>query len=229
MGTQNMRIAVISWGSLIQTGVQRGLSISGGWHTGGPVLPIEFSRVSQSGEKAGCLTLVIDERNGVIVPTHYAVCANTNLDLALVNLRIVENIKPEYRYTVGYVNILHNTEREFSRRKHPIACNTIKAWAQSNRFDAVIWTSLLSNFEEKTGRSFSVETAVQYISHLPEPTQSRAFEYIHNAPAEVITPLRSVIDDSFNNTTPPPIVGEGGTTTTTMLGDGHYLTETSRQ
>ena len=222
-----MRIAVISWGSLIQTGVQRGLSITGGWHTGGPALPIEFSRVSQSGDKAGCLTLVIDERNGSIVPTHYAVCANTNLDLALANLRIVENIKPEYKYTVGYVNILHNTERDFSRRKHPIACNTIKAWAQVNRFDAVIWTSLLSNFEEKTGYPFSIETAVQYLSHLPEQIQTKAFDYIHSAPVNVVTPLRRVIDDNFNNTTipPAPIMGEGGTATT-MLGDGHYITET---
>ena len=220
-----MKIAILSWGSLITSGVQRGLMIEGGWHTGGPVLPIEFSRISQSGEKAGCLTLVIDERNGVNVPTHYAISSITNLDLALVNLRIVEKIKPEYKYTVGYVNLTNNTERLFSRNKHPIACNTIRAWAQTKGFDAVIWTSLLSNFEQITGYPFSIENAIQYISHLREPVTSRAFEYIHTAPADVVTPLRRVLDDSFSN--PAPTVGEGGTTT--ALGHGHCFTVTPAQ
>jgi hypothetical protein len=200
-----MRIAILSWGSLIQTGVQRGLLIDGDWHIGGPILPLEFSRISQSGERAGCLTLVIDEQNGVNVPTHYALSSYTNLNNAIFNLRTVERIT--LIYSIGYVNITNNTEREFARRKHPIACNTIKAWAQTNCFDAVIWTGLLSNFEEKTGIPFSVETAVQYLSHLREPITSRAFEYIRNTPAEVITPLRRVVDDSLS-VTPTPIRDE---------------------
>jgi hypothetical protein len=160
-------------------------------------LPIEFSRISQSGNKAGCLTLVIDEQNGVNVPTQFAVSSNTNLDLALANLRIVENIKPEFKYTVGYVNVLHNTEREFSRQRQPVSCNTIKEWARNNRFDAVIWTSLLPNFEKLTEIPFSVEAAIQYISHLTDPVMTRAFDYIRNAPSGVVTPLRRVLDDSL--------------------------------
>jgi len=199
-----MKIAILSWGSLIQTGVQRGLQINGEWHTGGPVLPLEFSRISQSGERAGCLTLVIDEQNGVNVPTHYALSSLSNLDHAIFNLRTVERIREEYAYTIGYVNLVSETERTFSRRKHPIACNTIKAWALTNNWDAVIWSSLLSNFEEKTGIPFSVESAVQYLSHLREPVSSKAFEYICTAPAEVITPLRRIIDDNLSTSSPPP-------------------------
>ena len=66
-----MRIAILSWGSLIKTGVARGLQTASDFSEGGPILPIEFSRVSQAGERAGCLTLVIDEQNGVNVPTRY--------------------------------------------------------------------------------------------------------------------------------------------------------------
>jgi hypothetical protein len=199
-----MRIAILSWGSLIETGVARGLQIRGesGWLFGGPVLPIEFSRISQSGERAGCLTLVIDERNGINVPTQYAISSNTSLDAALTNLRVVENIKPEYKYTIGYVNLVSGTERTWARTNHPIACNTIKAWAASLGFDAVIWVSLISNFQRVTEVPFSVIAATQYLSHLPQDKMEKAFEYIRNAPDEVVTPLRRVLDDQMNMPNP---------------------------
>jgi hypothetical protein len=202
-----MKIAILSWGSLITSGVERGLLLEGGWHTGGPILPIEFSRISQSGERAGCLTLVIDEQNGVNVPTHYAKSAHTNLNDAILNLRTVERIT--LIPSIGYVNLVSNTERQFARRKHPISCNTIKAWAQANGWDAVIWTSLLSNFEEKTGYPYTIENAIQYISHLREPVTSKAFEYIRNAPADVVTPFRQVMDDTLAFAPNTPMVGEG--------------------
>lgn len=205
-----MRIAIISWGSLIQTGVERGLriaelpsgGISGGWYSGGPVLPIEFSRISQTGERAGCLTLVIDERNGINVPTKYAPSATGNLNIALNNLRQVENIKPELKYTIGYVNLVDNTERTWARTNSPVSCNTIKAWARSKGFEAVIWVSLVPNFQRLTGTPFSVVAATQYISHLPHEVMLKAFEYIHDAPVEVITPLRRVLDDQMNMARP---------------------------
>src|ERR1700688_4143902 len=98
-----MKIAILSWGSLIKSGRGRGLAIGTEWRMSGPILPIEFSRVSQSGDRAGCLTLVIDEKNGVPVPTRYALSVHTNLDWALANLRNTENIT--FKYSAGYVNL----------------------------------------------------------------------------------------------------------------------------
>jgi hypothetical protein len=198
-----MRIAILSWGSLIQTGVSRGLKIvethvNAGWNEGGPILPIEFSRISQSGERAGCLTLVIDERNGINVPTKYAVADTESLDEALTNLRVVEHIQPEYKYTIGYVNLASGTERTWARTNTPVSCNTIKAWAQVNLFDAVIWVALISNFQRVMEVPFSVIAATQYLSHLPADKMEKAFEYIRNAPADVVTPLRRVLDDTMN-------------------------------
>lgn len=46
-----MRISILGWGSLIWD--WRHLPITGDWQRGGPVLPIEFSRISRSGERAG--------------------------------------------------------------------------------------------------------------------------------------------------------------------------------
>ncbi|HOW68396.1 MAG TPA: hypothetical protein P5055_13320 [Candidatus Paceibacterota bacterium] len=58
-----MSIAILGWGSLIWN--PRDLPITGDWQGDGPVLPIEFTRISDNGR----LTLVIDERHGVDVPT----------------------------------------------------------------------------------------------------------------------------------------------------------------
>lgn len=54
-----MKIAILGWGSLIWD--KRNLRLAGEWQVGGPVLPIEFSRVSGYGR----LTLVIDPLHGV--------------------------------------------------------------------------------------------------------------------------------------------------------------------
>ena len=190
-----MRIAILSWGSLIKSGASRGLATSGEWFSGGPVLPIEYSRISQSGDRRGCLTLVIDEKNGVDVPTRYAVSCHNNLDWALSNLRFVENIT--LKYSVGYVNLINHTERGWARENHPISCNRITQWAQQHQFDAVIWTSLLSNFEKVLPMPFTTENAVNYVRTLPAVIQERAMEYIRNTPGEVMTPVRSVLSGTI--------------------------------
>ena len=190
-----MKIAILSWGSLIKTGRLRNLALAGDFQTGGPTLPIEFSRVSQSGERKGCLTLVIDEVNGVHVPTQYAVSAHQHLDWALANLRFVENIT--LKYSVGYVNLVSGTERGWAREKQPYSCDLIKAWARRKQFDAVIWTSLLPNFQKVLATPFTVDAAVNYVNNLPEPVKVKAMEYIKDAPIEIVTPVRSILSGTI--------------------------------
>jgi len=197
-----MRIAILSWGSLIKTGKYRNLAMSGDFTTGGPTLPIEFSRISRAGDREGCLTLVIDEKNGVNVPTQYAVSAHSHLDWALANLRFVENIK--LKYSVGYVNLVSGTERGWCVENHPHSVHLIKAWARRMNFDAVIWTSLLSNFEKVLSIPFTVASAVEYVNNLPAPVKEKAMEYIKNAPPEIITPVRSVLSGTII-LNPPPV------------------------
>ena len=50
-----MKIAVLGWGSLIWN--KGNLRLTTNWTDGGPILPIEFSRISDDGR----LTLVIDD------------------------------------------------------------------------------------------------------------------------------------------------------------------------
>jgi hypothetical protein len=57
-----MKVLVLAWGSLVWD--PGALRLASNWMEGGPVLPIEFSRISDDGR----LTLVIDERHGVEEP-----------------------------------------------------------------------------------------------------------------------------------------------------------------
>lgn len=97
-----MNIAILGWGSLIWD--KRDLPIVGDWQAGGPVLPIEFSRVSGDGR----LTLVIDEQNGADVTTRYARSERVNLSEAVASLQKRENNPPKER--IGFVNLVSNTE-----------------------------------------------------------------------------------------------------------------------
>jgi hypothetical protein len=83
-----MTIAILGWGSLIWD--RRDLPVSGEWQRGGPVVSIEFSRISKNSERAGCLTLVIDEQHGTNVTTRFARSPRTNLDDAIADLRVRE-------------------------------------------------------------------------------------------------------------------------------------------
>jgi hypothetical protein len=67
----------------------------------------------------------------------------------------------------------------------------VKEWAKAHEFDAVIWTELPSNFKDHTGRDFSPEVAVKYLSELPKVLVTQAKEYVDRAPAEIETPLRA--------------------------------------
>jgi hypothetical protein len=186
-----MRIAIFGWGSLIWD--RRDLPITGDWQRGGPVLPIEFGRISRSGGRAGCLTLVIDEQYGANVTTRFAHSPRTNLDSAIADLRTREGTSSG---RIGYVNLVRNTEREYARQQHPHACDAIKAWAQAQRFGGGGVDGLASNFEEVAHRPFSVEAAVLYLKALVEPAKSRALEYLQKAPPEVMTPVRTAAMDA---------------------------------
>jgi len=191
-----MKVAILGWGSLIWD--KRDLPIVGDWQEGGPVLRIEFSRISSDGR----LTLVIDERNGVEAKTLYARAESGDLNGAIASLRKRENNPPKER--IGFVNLVGNSVREWSRAHHPIACGHIKEWAQKHNWGAVIWTGLISNFAEKFGEPFSAPAAFRYFNGLTGETKARATEYVQNAPPEIDTPFRRLALAPANAHRAPP-------------------------
>lgn len=175
-----MKIAILGWGSLIWD--QRELLTSDNWQKGGPILPIEFSRISSGGR----LTLVIDEQNGVPVITQYARSGSANLSEAIEDLRKREG-SPSHRIGVASQTI-NNATTGFE---------TIKSWATNEKWDAVIWTGLPSNFEDKEHVPFTVENGLVYLSGLVGEEKDEARKYIERAPKEVDTPLRRRIGKKF--------------------------------
>lgn len=193
-----MRIGVLAWGSLIWK--PDTLTIEGAFEPIGPVLPIEFSRVSDDGR----LSLVIDEVAGAPCVTYVASSVLSDLDAALANLWLREgggkgtppnNIRGSGR--VGFVDLVSGQASEKARKHHPRAVEAAEVWGKSNGYDAAIWTALASNFHEKTARAFSLEAALSYLHDLDADRREAALEYFRKAPPEVQTPLRRNVEQEW--------------------------------
>lgn len=172
-----MKIALIGWGSLIWEPGNLTTHVRGGWKTGGPELPLEFSRKSTS--RSGALTLVIDPVHGEQCSTRFISSSRRRLDKAILDLKSREGVP--LVDSIGFVDVASGESRGATEE----ILKTIRNWADQRDYEAVIWTALGSNFN-----NYTVETAVQYLRELPMAGKEKAKEYIERAPEEVVTPLR---------------------------------------
>jgi hypothetical protein len=184
-----VKIVVLAWGSLVWD--PRDLKTAAEFVANGPLLPVEFCRVSKDGR----LTLAIDERFGDVCTSYSAPCALGDLDAAIENLRLREGTSAR---NVGFVEPASDRQSEVAAEHHPQAVATIAAWTESSGYDAAIWTALASNFDEwgKGGEPFSVTAAIRYLETLKGQDAAafaHALEYIQKAPAEVQTPVRDAV------------------------------------
>jgi hypothetical protein len=185
-----VKSAILAWGSLVWD--PRELQTAAKFVADGPLLPIEFCRISKDGR----LTLAIDETFGAMCKSYSAPSALEDLDAAIENLRAREGMSDAW--SVGFVEPASGGQSEAAMERHPQAVATIAAWAESNAYDAAIWTALKSNFDEwgKAGEPFSVTAAIQYLETLESEdadTFARALTYIRKAPPEVETPVREEV------------------------------------
>jgi hypothetical protein len=180
-----MKIAILAWGSLVWD--PQKLPVVGEAQKDGPILRIEFSRISANKR----LTLVIDEKHGTAVASRYYVSAATKLDQAIAQLQEREEMPTANR--VGFVNVTTGDVSKAAQTSHPVAIDRIREWGKKTGFDAVVWTALESNFEEKAGEPFSPDAAVRYLAKLAGAEEAAAVQYIENAPAEVNTPVRRLV------------------------------------
>ncbi len=185
-----MRIGILAWGSLVWD--PRELQAAAEFAPNGPLLPVEFCRISADGR----LTLVIDETFGAVCKTYSARSALQRLDAAIENLSIREGMR--HASEVGFVEPASSQLSDIALQRHPEAVATIAAWATANGYAAAIWTALASNFDEpdKGGEPFSVTAAIRYLEMLKGEGAAkfaRALAYIRNAPPEVETPVRDEV------------------------------------
>lgn len=184
-----MKIAILGWGSLVWA--PRNLEIDkrigqNGWFDDGPMLPIEFARIS-SGPR---LTLVIRPESEV-VQTLFAISSNDNLHQAILNLSKRERCNKE---NIGYFD---RTENSFSNPNFQFIRNIIDWIEVKNEIEAVIWTDLPENFQEKTGKSFNEENTISYLTNLQTKEKIGAEEYIRKAPSVISTPIRKAFEEKL--------------------------------
>lgn len=184
MDTKN-RIAVLGWGSLIWEPRDDYKKLIGHWEDDGPILPIEFSRISSS--RNGALTLVIDPDNGSLVQTKYTLSKRKEPEDAACDLRTREGTVIRH---IGLIDL----ETNFVRGHWTAIIDKIKLWAIEKQFRAVIWTDLPSNFTKKTDKIFTPENAIEYLKSLPVDGQRSAKEYIKNTPSEIQTLFRNMVE-----------------------------------
>lgn len=176
------RIAILGWGSLIWDERPEFDEQHEEWQADGPVLKLEFSRISES--RKGALTLVIDNANGSECRTSYAISTRRNPDDAIADLRCREGTVMR---RMGFYF------RDGSRRCEPKVPATIPPWAAEKGFDVVVWTGLPGNFKQESGKDFSIPNAISHLQTLTPEGKAMAAAYIWRAPDFIQTALRKAL------------------------------------
>lgn len=178
-----MKIAIIGWGSLIWS--PGCLQIESAWHRDGPMLPVEFARISKDGR----LTLVIHPESSV-QRTLWATAVSKEIETVREHLREREGTSLRFIHSA-------TADGQFSGGTVQEVRESITAWLQTHRdILGCVWTGLDSNWREKQKSDFSVLGAIQYLRNLPEPDRAR--EYIENAPSQIQTAVRVSIREQLH-------------------------------
>lgn len=177
-----MKIACLGWGSLVWD--PRSLHVRSDWFADGPLLPIEFARVSKDKR----VTLVITP-NSPLVRSLWALSSLDSLDTATADLALREDIKEEnVQYSIGVWQQAGQAQAG--------ADLEIAQWATRLNLDAVIWTKLKPRF----GGQELVATEDQVIAHfrgLSHEQRANAERYVRMTPRQIDTPYRRRMEQEF--------------------------------
>jgi hypothetical protein len=186
-----MDVAVIGWGSLVCC--PGSLRIRTRWRRSGPVLPIEFARISGDDR----LTLVICPGLKKL-QTYWALSEFTDLKGARENLRDRENATK--LDDIHFASVSGDAAEDSPQEVR----DEVGHWLESRpELHAAIWTGLASNWEKKRGHDFTVDDAVRYLKELEaareraRATCERAKEYVRNAP-ELVQIRQAHVIPTFN-------------------------------
>lgn len=177
-----MRIAFLGWGSLIWD--PRELKVSGSWQKDGPVLPIEFARVSKDGR----LTLVLYSD----APDAQVLWASTSCVDLLQAIKSLAEREGTSENNIGFISIPDKGGR---CKTVPQVLSKIESWAKSKGIDAVVWTDLHANFEKRTKMSFNEDNVIKYLESLESRAWCKAEEYVRRAPEQIRTPIRRKLEE----------------------------------
>ncbi|MCB1471220.1 MAG: hypothetical protein KDK08_29550, partial [Rhizobiaceae bacterium] len=170
-----MTIVCLGWGSLIWN--PGNLPCSSEWKTDGPVLPIEFARISNGGRVTLVLTPAAKD-----VPVLHASLNVNSLEDAVSALAIREGV------------IDHDSIGRWPSQKSYPFSNVIESWARARDVTGIVWTALPPGTKENRGQIPSLDDVVRYLKTLDDQQKAAAIEYVRKAPAQIATGYRPSIE-----------------------------------
>jgi len=176
-----MKIACLGWGSLIWE--PKRLKVQKEWHKDGPLLPIEFNRIS----KGKRVTLIIDEESKPL-KVLWALMTKNNLNEAIESLWEREDC-----FKKEDIHFL-----KFSDDPGDKIESVIVDWLKSKGLDAAVWTGLSYKNREGKNKRMSIEEVIEHLKNLGCNEQKAAEEYIRKAPRQIKTEYRKRIEAKFN-------------------------------
>jgi len=177
-----LRIACLAWGSLLWD--PRTLPRTGDFRIDGPLIPIEFSRVSLDGR----VTLIIDSKAREL-QTYWVRLDAGSMEGATRALGIREKIAPDmWSRWVGaqaaHDRTLDSGEADSATRA------SVSAWLEEQALDAVVWTALPPRGPAGEDARPNFEQLLEHLESLEGEARTRAEEYIRRTPSRVRTEHR---------------------------------------
>lgn len=174
-----MKIACIGWGSLIWR--PEGLKIQNHWFEDGPILPIEFTRISSDNR----VTLIIDNQ-AKAVRTLWALMICVDLNEAKKSLMDREGVKRD--------SLVHSIGKNDQTQDG--IDSIIKIWLKEKDIDYAVWTGL--SFSKKTNNKRpSTQEIIEHLNKLKGNERRHAEEYIRKAPKQIDTEYRRIFEKEF--------------------------------
>lgn len=179
-------IACLGWGSLVWD--SRELPIQPHWLGDGPLIEVEFLRLSKDGR----ITLVLQPG---VTPVRSL--------WAIMDCQDINDAKEALRRREGVpVNSMKHIGSWSNGSPTPPGIHQLPKWAASRGIDAVIWTALPPKFENAdvpTG-----EQILSYLGGLTGVARDNAEHYVRFTPRQIDTAYRRQIEATLHWTAQDP-------------------------
>lgn len=159
----------------------RELPIRRCWHEDGPLVRVEFARLSSNGR----ITLVLHES---AEPVRSLWALMTVHDVWNARKRLAK------REGISARNVDKDTGHWPGSDPNPTCISSLDTWAGCKGITDVIWTALPPKFPGVGHGYPSSFQVVKYLSGLHGPGRDAAEEYVRNAPAQIDTEYRRRIE-----------------------------------
>lgn len=169
------RIACLGWGSLLWA--PKDLPIRSEWFEHGPLLPIEFARLS-SGDR---VTLVITP-GARAIPALWALLEVPSVGAGQRRLKEREGTRRE---------MIGCWPHEGDSPTAPDLVSAIADWAVPNGLDGVVWSAMPPKWDGQNGVVPSIEQVLDLLRAAASPD---AEEYVRRTPPSIRTAYRDRIE-----------------------------------